>query len=89
MADSKVSGVKVSHSSLYPSRPNSQHSMLSAVQSLLRSGEEAMGTGPLVRQVATATSVLPTNPALHRVALGVIAGAYHFHLSQLEQVCTL
>ena len=61
--------------------------MLSAVQSLLQSGEDqAMGVGPLVRQVTTATSVLPTNPALHRVALGVIAGAYHFHISQMEQV---
>lgn len=62
--------------------------MLSAVQSLLQSGEEAMGAGPLVRQVTTAASVLPTNPALHRIALGVIAGAYHFHITQVEQVCT-
>ena len=41
----------------------------------------------LLRQISTATAVLPTNPALHSVALGVIAGAYHTYLSHVDHVC--
>ena len=71
--------------------PHTQQSVVSAVQALLQAGEEAGGGGGgsamLLRQISTATAVLPTNPALHSVALGVIAGAYHTYLSHVDHVC--
>ena len=62
------------------------HSIGPAVQALLQASDEPGGVASLIKQVSMATVVLPQNPGLYRVALGVLASAYHSHAHQPEQV---